>query len=67
LDIDTLLEVNSPDMENILPALADFIEETIDFKIRIALFILFYFIFPVINDIFPLVAVFAFVVFKMFV
>jgi hypothetical protein len=26
--MDTLLEVNSPDMENILPALADFIEET---------------------------------------
>jgi hypothetical protein len=28
LDLDILLEVNSPDMENILPALADFIEET---------------------------------------
>jgi HKD family nuclease len=28
LDIHVLLEVNSPDMENILPALADFIEET---------------------------------------
>jgi hypothetical protein len=28
LDLDTLLEVNSPDMENILPALANFIEET---------------------------------------
>jgi hypothetical protein len=26
--MDTLLEVNSPDMENILPALEDFIEET---------------------------------------
>jgi hypothetical protein len=28
LDLDILLEVNSPDMENILPALEDFIEET---------------------------------------
>ena len=28
LDLDILLEVNSPDMENILLALADFIEET---------------------------------------
>jgi hypothetical protein len=28
LELDTLLEVNSPDMENILPALVDFIEET---------------------------------------
>jgi hypothetical protein len=28
LDLDILLEVNSPDMENILPALAEFIEET---------------------------------------
>ena len=28
LDLDILLEVNSPVMENILPALADFIEET---------------------------------------
>ena len=28
LDLDTLLEANSPDLENILPALADFIEET---------------------------------------
>jgi hypothetical protein len=26
--MDTLLEVNSPDVENILPALVDFIEET---------------------------------------
>jgi hypothetical protein len=32
LDLDILLEVNSPDMENILPALADFIEETDRFK-----------------------------------
>jgi hypothetical protein len=48
LDLDTLLEVNSPDMENILPALADFIEET-DFKIRIALFIYFILFFPIIN------------------
>jgi hypothetical protein len=28
LDLDILLEVNSPDMENILPALVDLIEET---------------------------------------
>jgi hypothetical protein len=28
LDLDILLEVNLPDMENILLALADFIEET---------------------------------------
>ena len=28
LDLDILLEVNSPDMENILPALPEFIEET---------------------------------------
>jgi hypothetical protein len=28
LDLDILLEVNSPDMENILPSLADFIDET---------------------------------------
>jgi hypothetical protein len=31
LDLDTLLEVNSPDMKNILPALVDFIEETYRF------------------------------------